>query len=467
MDLSAPIQPRPSGCVVPLTAEQRRLFGILKSQDPAQRPLSARMCASATRVSGPLDAGLLQASIEAVVRRHESLRTRFATADGVTTQHIDAPDGYELNTVDLSTVPQIEAEREAKRLAQDFQDQKIDLSVGRVFEARLFKLSVHEHVLILLVDHMVSDGISNAILGKEIWRGYDDAVRSEPTCLPPLPVQFADYAVWQERTHESWKRHHESYWRRHLATASRTNLPGSSEIPCAPPPTGVTLHLPFGAALSKRLHEVAERERTRPSIVALAIYAVAMSHWCGREDLLVRCPSHGRHGRPELENVIGFIANRLYLRINVSGQETLRDLLSQVHREMDCAFQHQDFDRIPDFMPECLTELAFHWRSARWPGRSSNPRPGTNRPLRMQPFLIRLPAWPWKFWSVFDDTPAGMCATVHYWPHLIAASAVQQFGSNIRAVAEALVERPLARVNSTGTPATGFADPRIIVNETH
>jgi NRPS condensation-like uncharacterized protein len=175
-----------------LTAEQRRLFEILQQQDPNHRPLSARMCASAVRIRGPLDAGLLQASIGTVVRRHDSLRTRFTTSAGVTTQRVERFDGYDLNVIDLSGMPGAEAEREAKRLAQEFQDQKIDLCVGPVFEARLFKLSLHDHVLVLLVDHMVSDGVSNAILGQEIWRSYDAAVCREPPSLPPLPVQFAD-----------------------------------------------------------------------------------------------------------------------------------------------------------------------------------------------------------------------------------------------------------------------------------
>jgi hypothetical protein len=180
-----------------------------------------------------------------------------------------------------------------------------------------------------------------------------------------------------------------------------------------------------------------------------------MSHWCQQEDLLIRCPVHGRHDRPELENVIGFIVNVLYLRLRVRSDDTLRELLSQADREMHSAFQHLDFDRVPDLMPDCWTELAFHWRSATRRERTVSQQPNVGRQVRTQPFFVRLPDWPWKFWSVFDDTPAGICLTVHYWPHVLAARTVEEFGRNIRAIAEALVERPLTRVDATISRADG------------
>lgn len=407
------------------------------------------MCASAILVSGPLDCGLLQTSIERVVWRHEALRTRFVSADGAIWQHIDAPEKHELKVVDLSDLPQVEARREAKRLAQDFQHEKIDLSIGPVFEARLFKLSTHQHVLVLLVDHMVSDGISNALLSNEVWNGYDAALCGAPYSMPPLPVQFADYAVWQERARESSKRELEAYWKEHLAGVSCTTIPVSHESPNAKPASGVTIHFPFGGPLSARLREAAERAQTPPSIIGLTIYAVAMSHWCRQEDLFIRCPVHGRQGRPELKNVVGFLVNRLYLRIRVRSDDTLQNMVAQIHREMNSALEHRDFDTVPDFISECGTELEFQWRSVNWPGRLSNPQPKNDSPIKRQPFFVRLPEWPWNFWSAFDDTPAGIIFTAHYWPHVLARSDVERFTNNMRTIAELIVERPFERVGFT------------------
>lgn len=447
LELSAPVEPRSSGCVVPLTVQQRRILHLLRDKDPDNKARNVRMCASATRIVGPLDVASLRTSIETVVWRHESLRTRFVTVGSVTTQHVDAAGDYELTMDDLSDLPQLEAEQAARRLSQDLQEQKIDLSAGPVFEARLFRLSPEQHVLILLIDHMVSDGISNALLYKEIWLGYDAAVSCHTALLPPLPVQFPDYAVWQERTHEAWRRDHEAYWRQHLSHAPDTRIPTCSELLQARPPVGMTRYFPFGTTLSERLRALAAREQTLLSVVGLTAYAVAMSHWCQQEDLVIRCPLHGRHGRPELANVIGFIVNVLHLRMEVRSTDTLQDLLDQAHQEMYRAFEHRDFDRVPDLLPECRTELEFHWRSARSPGRSSNPQ-RANRQIAKQPFFVRVPDWPWKFWSVFDHTPAGICMTVHFWPHLLASSAVEHFAGTLREVAEALVDRPRVRVGS-------------------
>ena len=169
-DLATSIGPRARGDPVPLTADQRYMFRSLIHSNPEQRPLSVRMCASATRISGPLNFGLLERCIAGLLQRHEALRTTFRTCEGLTTQYIDPPGEYRLICVDLSFLSRNEAERESKRLSRLFQDQKIDLSIGPVFEARLFKLAVQEHVLIVLADHMISDEMSNAVLDKEIWQ---------------------------------------------------------------------------------------------------------------------------------------------------------------------------------------------------------------------------------------------------------------------------------------------------------
>jgi hypothetical protein len=457
LDRSAPIEPRPAGCIVPLTAEQQRLFNIWKRADPDGRPLSVRMCAGATRIVGPLNVGLLQTSLAMVVRRHESLRTRVVTRDGITTQQIDAPGAYRLEVEDLSGLPPKEAESDAKGRAYAFQNQKIDLSAGPVFEARLFKLSEHEHVLMLAIDHIVSDGVSNSVLTRDIWVAYDDAVSGRQSSLPSIPLQFADYAVWQARTHQAWKREHEAYWMEHLAGTGYVAIPASPAPLGDQPAKGCTVYFPFGAALSAGIREAAKREQTTPSVVGLAIYALAMSLWCRLDDLVIRCPVSGRRGRPELENVIGFVANVLYLRIRIRGNDSLRDLMAQAAREMRNAFEHLDFDRVPDLVRACVTDLAFHWRSTTRRGRTSNGGPSADSRIRTQPFFVRLPDWPWLFWSVFDDTPAGICATVHYWPHRLATDVVNAFGSNIRTIAQALVERPLDRVDSAVRPAEALA----------
>lgn len=446
LELDSPIEPRPWGCCIPLAAEQLRVHKILQNLNPQGRAMSGKICASAVRVAGALDIGLLQASIDLVVRRHEALRTQFVSVGGNIRQQIADAASSQINIVDLSGMTEAQAEQTATALARNFGQQLTDLSMGPIFEAVLFKLPTSQHALVLLVSHMIADGISNALLTREIWDSYDASARGDQPMLPPLPVQFPDYCVWLERTHEAWRRDHEAYWKMHLEHAPRPTIPESHGL--AKPLAGVTAHIRLGAALSAGLREAAKRESTFISNAMLAIYAIVMSRWCAQEDLLIISPIHGRHGRPELEHPIGLFVNRLYLRIQVRGKDTLRDLLSQVHREMQLALVHRDFDRVPHIIPGLSTELEFHWRPASWRGRANTPRAAQNQQTRRQPFLVRRPEWPLKFWSIFDDTAVGICATVHYWPHLVPPSTVERFGNHLRAVAAALVDRPEARVHS-------------------
>jgi len=182
----------------------------------------------------------------------------------------------------------------------------------------------------------------------------------------------------------------------------------------------------------------------------LTAYATVISQWCGTRDLLVRFVLHGRHRRPELENVIGYVSHSLYLRIEITPAMTFRDLLAQVRREFAAATEHRDFDRVPNFIPECTSEVAFHWRSA---SRTSGSSPVVGGQIRVQPFIIRpLNDWPLKFWSVFYDTPGGMGVTMNYRPDCLATSTIRRLGEQLQWVAAALIDRPLEHVG-VGSPA--------------
>jgi hypothetical protein len=445
LDLRIPIEPRLEGCTVPLTADQRYLLKTVICSNPEQRPISVRLCISAKRIMGPLSLALLEGSIAGLLQRHEALRTTFKEFEGVTTQHIDPPDQYRLTCVDLSTLSKSEAESEAKRLTREFQDQRIDLSIGPVFEARLFKLATQEHVLIVLADHMISDGVSNELLEKEMWQAYDDALDDEPASPPTPHIQFADYAVWLERTKDARRVEYEDYWKQRRADGAPTIIPVSLDVnEC--PERGPLAHISFGSALTVQLRQFAERQQVSLSNVMLMIYATAMSLWCGKEDLIIRCPVHGRHGKPELKNVVGFFSSFVCLSIRVSRRLTLQGLLAQVQDEMCNVLAHRDLDSMLDLAPECLkTELEFHWRSARRSAQAVK-KLLLNQPIKRHPFLIRspgLPRWHLKFWCIFNETPSDICVTVRYQVHLLRPAAVEKFGNDMRSIAKSLIDRPL------------------------
>lgn len=446
-----PLQPRPVGCPVPLMALQMQVWNRFVEQG---RLSELRMCAASVRVLGPLNTCLLRRSVEAVVQRHESLRTRIVAVGGIPRQHIDAACGCELEVIDLAKVSSTNVERESKRLAKEFIEEKIDLSVGPLFAVKLLRLSNLEHVLILALDHIVSDGVSFGILSREIWTLYNQATQGRALSLAPLPVQFGDYAVWQQRTYDTWLKKHETYWRVRLAGAPRPQLPLDDGLAQVEHPTVAVRHFPFGKTLSARLRDVARRERTLLPLVVLAVYVAVLSRWCNQRDLVLTFVSHGRYGRPELENMIGFLVNFLLFRIEVTKEDSFLDLLERVNLEFYSADQHQDFNRVPDFVPDCPAphELSFDWAPVNWSGRSVHQQEEAGGEVKVQPFPIQTFRYrvneSYKFAAVPSDTASGIVITLVYRIDLFAPSTIERFGRNLRLFAEEFTHQPLASVES-------------------
>jgi Condensation domain len=430
-----------------------------------------RMCVSAVRVLGPLDVEVLRRSIEALINRHESLRTRLVTKGELPQQYIDEPRPYRLNIVDLSGQSEKGRASEARRLAQEFVDQKIDLLLGPLFEARLWKLSAGEHVLALMISHFVSDGMSNGILVRELWTLYDQAARSQSFSLPTLPIQYPDVAVWQQRTHMAWLKDHESYWRDHLKGLRRLELPSDFRLEDAPDPVGLTVNFPFGDMLSSKLRECARRERTLLPLVVLTVYAIVMSHWCCQDDLLIWMLSHGRQGRPELQNMIGYLASPLPLRVKLTGEDTFRSLLTKIQLEFSSAFLHEEFGCVPDFIPECQSEIVFNWQPTRWVrGRldhhvilecasaidrrlgeiQASQLGNCDNQIKTEPFAVRTPEV-LKFSPVFFDATAGIHMAVGYRSDLFTQQCITHFARNVLGAAEEFAENPATRVAVANT----------------
>lgn len=447
--LAIRLAPRLAGCRVPLTPMQLRSWKQLTKG--GLKPVSLRTCAASVRILGTLNTSFLRRSIQTVVQRHESLRTRIVLVEGTPTQHIDAACDNHLEVIDVAKISRTNIEREARRLAQDFVEEQIDLSVGPLFAAKLFRLSDQDHVLILSLDHIVSDAVSYVILSREIWTLYNQAVQAQPPSLPQLSVQFADYAVWQQRTHGAWLVKNGEYWKRRLTGAPHLLLPIDNDLAEAEHP-GAMLHFPFDKTLSARLHEVARRERTLLPILVLTLFVAVVSRWSNQRDFVLTFVSHGRHGRPELENMIGLLANFLHFRIEVSEDDSCLDLLKRVNLEFYSAYQHQDFDRVPDFIPDCGTELYFNWIPNDWTRRPAHQNGGSDGHIKIQPFPMQ-PFLNWvdmslKFAVASYDTPAGIVMGLWYRSDLFARSTIERLGRSLVAFAEELTQRPLSSVVS-------------------
>lgn len=433
-----PLLPRAMDDPVPLSALQSRWMKWI-----SQMGSSFRMVAAAVRMLGPLNASFLVRSLDIVVQRHESLRSRIVDVDGVYRQNIDPPREHNLELIDLAHMSETDSRREAAGIAREIIDRRIDVSVGPLFEAKLLKLSDDDHVLLSVVDHLVSDAASCEIINREVWALYDQAEQGAPFSLPQLPVQFGDYAVWQERMHDTWQRQHEAYWKGRTSGAPDTRIPqeGSSE---PDHPIVAMLYVALGNELSAGLRKVALREGVPLSTVVLAVYASVMSRWCDQDDLILTFVSHGRHRR-ELKDVIGYFACHLPMRLEIGARDSFLDLLRKVAAEREAARNHQDY--APYFQLECSTDVVFNWVPSSWIRTSTNNVGKKSHRLRRQPFPANF-VWPLKFNPFFTDTTAGIGIAIHYRSDFLSTSTIRRFGRNFRMLAEELVNFPLKHVAS-------------------
>jgi amino acid adenylation domain-containing protein len=339
----APVMRRGAGQAVALSWTQQRLW-FLEQLTPGS---AAYHLQSAFRLSGPLDIGALRAAVQTVVARHEALRTTFIERDGEVEQRIAAQ-----CTIPLE-VESGEGWSEA-RIGEHFKgilSRRFDLGSGPLLRLHLLRTAAQEHRLLVVMHHIVSDGWSLGVLFRELSVAYAAHRRKAPPQLPPLPVQYADYALWQRRWLESGELERQlAYWRRQLAGS-----PPLMHLPTDRPRLPVERHR--GARLSRQipasivapLKSLARAEGCTLYMVLLAGLDAVLARYTGDEELVVGTPVAGRP-RTELEGLIGFFVNTLVLRVSAAGNPTFRELLGRVKRTALEAYAHPDvpFERLVD-----------------------------------------------------------------------------------------------------------------------
>jgi len=384
--------------------------------------------------------------------------------DGIPYQEIEPVTPYVLSTIDLSG-QQPHASSEVSHLVQEFIDTPVDRMTAPPIDAKVWKLGDHEHVLAVLVDHLFSDGVSNGIITREIWECYGKGVLSQPdpSILPPIRLQFPDYAVWQAQTRRAWMDKHAEYWRKYLSGAGPTVVPADRHCSEKTAATGTTKLISFGEDVTVALRSAARRERSLLSVIVLVAHAVVLSVWFKTEDLLVRFASHGRH-QQALRNMVGYVANRLYLRIKIKREQTLGELITQVKLDIAAAFAHRDFDRVPDFLPEPTTDLGWNWQTTHSkqgpldhhvmfecadqlirpfePGADAQMKKNheTNQ-IRVLPFPARTTDLV-KFAPIFFDTPSGIHMTVTFDPSILEPKTIDLYGRCLLIVAKEICQCP-------------------------
>ncbi|HEV3051100.1 MAG TPA: amino acid adenylation domain-containing protein, partial [Longimicrobium sp.] len=325
------------------------------------------------RLRGDLDRGALVRALDRIVARHEVLRTGFPTVDGEPVQRI-APveeSGFRLMEHDLRA--SADAEDDLSRLVQDEANAPFDLARGPLFRGRLVRMAADDHVLLLSMHHIVSDGWSVGVLFRELGALYAAFARGEPDPLPPLPVQYADYAAWHRRWVEGPVLAAQAdYWRETLAGAPELlELPTDHPRPAKQDFTGASVKVELDEALTAGLRTLSQRHGTTLFMTLLAGWAAVLSRLSGQDDVVIGTPTANR-GRAEVEELIGFFVNTLPLRVDLSGALTVAGLLNRVKSLALEAQQNQDipFEQVVELVQPArslahtpLFQVTFAWQS--------------------------------------------------------------------------------------------------------
>ncbi|HST58686.1 MAG TPA: condensation domain-containing protein, partial [Longimicrobium sp.] len=340
-----PIVPVPRTGPLPLSFSQQRLWFI----DQLEPGNAAYNLAYALRLRGPVDADALERSLSAIVHRHESLRTRFVGGDGEPAQVIDPPAPVRLARVDLSNRPGAEREAALHALVMEEALRPFDLAAGPLLRSTLVRMADEDHGLLFTLHHVISDGWSTAILGREVAELYGAFTEGRAPSLPELPVQYADYAAWQRAWMQGVVLEAQlAYWRRRLAGAPPAlDLPTDRPRPALAGAAGSRVRFTLGRATSDALRALARAEGATLFMTLLAGWQALLSRYAGQADVVVGTPVAGR-GRGETQGLIGFFVNTLVMRSDVGAAHGFRDLVRQVREHTLEAYAHQDvpFERL-------------------------------------------------------------------------------------------------------------------------
>jgi amino acid adenylation domain-containing protein len=344
------MKPAPLGRVsrdqmLPLSYAQQRLWFL----DQLESGNSFYNCPGAARLKGRLDVEALERSINEVVRRHESLRTTFPAVDGQPRQTI-ADEMYVYLTVeDLSYLAPGEAEAEAERYVAEEAQQSFDLAIGPLLSMRLLRLGVDDHIVTFTMHHIVADGWSAGVLIREIGTLYEAFSTGKSSPLTELPIQYADYAVWQrEWLSGAVLERQLNYWKDHLAGAPPLlALPTDRPRPAEQTFRGARLPVVVSEELSESLRGLSRRKGVTTFMTLFAAFNLVLSHYSDSEDLVVSTNLANRD-RMETEGLIGFFVNQLPLRTNLSGDPTFSELLERVRKVAlgSYAHEHISLDRL-------------------------------------------------------------------------------------------------------------------------
>ncbi|MHB1558889.1 MAG: amino acid adenylation domain-containing protein, partial [Isosphaeraceae bacterium] len=334
------ILPRPPGHDGPIPASHgQQSLWFLEQLAPGEPTFHITL---STRVRGPLELEILERAFAEILRRHEVLRTTFRTDDDRPVQVIADEMDVPLTTMDLRDVAPEAREATARQLARRHALQPFDLARGPLTRVLVLILGDEDHGIVLTMHHIVGDGWSLDVAARELIALYDAFGRGESSPLEPLPIQYADYALWQ-RTHLEGEAAADlvNYWTRQLAGIAPLDLPTDRPRPPIRTSRGTFQPLAIPADLAGPIHALCRCAGATPFMVLLAAWQTLLHHYSGQNDIAVGSPIANRN-RSELEGLIGYFVNMLALRVDFSDDPSVLELVERVRDVALAAYEHQN-----------------------------------------------------------------------------------------------------------------------------
>ncbi|HEX4646645.1 MAG TPA: amino acid adenylation domain-containing protein, partial [Verrucomicrobiae bacterium] len=430
----------------PLSFAQQRLW-FLDQLEPGS-PLYNM--ALAMRMRGRLDGKALQKALQAVISRHEVLRTRFEAEDGNPVQIIAGFEPAELPLINLSGCPGSQREDELQRTLQAEARRVFDLSRGPLLRATLLRLGETEHVLLIVVHHIVSDAWSLGILFRELGAFYEAFSLGRNFSPPELPIEYADFAVWQrgQLSGETMEKQL-AFWKRHLAGAPHfLELPTDQPRPPVQSFRGACAERLLPKPLAEKLKWLARAEGATFFMTLLAAFKILLHRYARQSHLVVGTPIAGRT-HSETEGLVGFFVNTLALHTDVSGNPSFRELLGRVRQTTLDGYAHQDlpFERLvaelqpirsPEYTPFVQVMFTLQNNAARelkipW--------------LVIEPVKIDTGTAKFDWMVAVEEWPHGLLVEVEYNTDLFMAETVTRMLGHFQTLLEGIAADPAKKIS--------------------
>ncbi|HEX2269341.1 MAG TPA: amino acid adenylation domain-containing protein, partial [Pyrinomonadaceae bacterium] len=439
-----PLQPVSRERPLPLSFAQQRLW-FLDQLEPGN-PLYNTP--GALRLLGQLDITALERALSEIVRRHETLRTTFQSVDGNPVQIISAPRPVKIQLIDLTALDEVE--HEAQRLIDAEAKRPFDLSHGPLLRATLLRLREEEHLLLFTMHHIISDGWSVGVLAREATKLYAAFTGRETDPPAALPLQYADYAVWQRE----WLRGETleaqfDYWSKQFEGLSPVlELPLDHPRPKVRSMSGAFVPVEFNEELTRGLKALSRSEGATLFMTLLAAFQTLLSRYAAQHDVAVGVPLANRRRR-EIEDLIGFFVNTLVMRTNLAGDPAFRELLARVREVAIGAYAHQDvpfemlverFQPARDAAHTPLFNVLFVFQNV--PG-SAPELPG----LKIEELNVGTGTAKFDLMLSLEESGGKLRGVFEYSTDLFAEPAIRRMLAHFETMLEGIVRRPECRIS--------------------